>query len=96
MSARSKQYPDSPGNRANAVAHYRRVLGLSQQKLADLAGINIRQIQKYESGEYDLRNMTLANGLALAKALEILPDDLLESTPQVELSDKSQQTEQQK
>lgn len=44
-------------------------LGLTQKDLADKSGINIRQIQKYESGEYDIGNMTLKNAIALSDAL---------------------------
>lgn len=39
----------------------RKSQGLTQKALAEKAGINIRQIQKYESGEYDIGNMTLKN-----------------------------------
>jgi transcriptional regulator with XRE-family HTH domain len=42
---------------------------MTQQQVADAAGMNIRQIQKFESGERDLGNMTLRNALSLAKAL---------------------------
>lgn len=50
---------------------------MTQQQVADAAEINIRQIQKFESGEGDLGNMTLRNALALAKALDCDVDDFL-------------------
>ena len=50
---------------------------LTQKELAEKSGINIRQIQKYESGEYDTGNMTLKNAVALAHSLECSVDDLL-------------------
>lgn len=56
----------------------RMAAGLTQQQLADKAGINIRQLQKYESGEYDLRNMTARAFIALADALRVDPHQLLQ------------------
>ena len=51
--------------------------GLTQQELADKSGINVRQVQKYESGEYLLENMTAKSFLALSDALAIDPYALL-------------------
>jgi len=48
---------------------------MTQQQVADATGINIRQIQKFESGESDLGNITLRNALALAKALDCGVED---------------------
>ena len=45
-------------------------LGLTQKELAERSNINIRQIQKYEYGEYDTGKMMLRNAIALADALE--------------------------
>ena len=50
---------------------------MTQQQVADAAEMNIRQIQKFESGERDLGNMTLRNALSLAKALDCEASDLL-------------------
>lgn len=55
----------------------RRAAGLTQQQLADAAGINIRRVQKYEDGEAETKNMTLGTAAALAKALGAKPEDLL-------------------
>ena len=52
-------------------------MGMTQRELAEKSGVNIRQIQKYESGEYDAGNMTLKNALAIAGALECEVKDLL-------------------
>ena len=57
---------------------YRTQKGLTQQELADKSGVNIRQIQKYESGFYVLGNMTLKTAVALADALEIPVRSLIE------------------
>lgn len=53
-----------------SVQRLRKATGLTQQELADKTGINIRQIQKYEYGEYDTGKMMLRNAIALADALE--------------------------
>ena len=55
----------------------RKAAGITQKELAEKSGINIRQIQKYESGEYDTGNMTLKNAVSLARALECRAEDLL-------------------
>lgn len=68
---------DCHGNRINSILHNRSVVGMTQKELAEKSGINIRQIQKYESGEYDTGNMTLKNAVALAGALGCDVKDLL-------------------
>ena len=68
---------DCHNNRINSILYNRSVMGMTQKKLAEKSGVNIRQIQKYESGEYDTGNMTLKNAIALAKALECEVKDLL-------------------
>ena len=50
---------------------------MTQKELAEKSGVGIRQIQKYESGEYDTGNMTLKNAVSLAHALECSAEDLL-------------------
>lgn len=68
---------DCHDNRINSILYNRSVMGMTQKELAEKSGINIRQIQKYESGEYDTGNMTLKSALALAKALECEAKDLI-------------------
>lgn len=51
--------------------------GLTQQQLADASGVNIRQIQKYESVEYEIGNMTLKTAAALSSALDVTIEELL-------------------
>lgn len=48
--------------------------GLSQEKLAELAGIHRTYISSLELGK---RNVSLVNIQALAKALRVSPDELL-------------------
>lgn len=59
------------------IGYFREVKGMTQKKLAEKTGINIRQIQKYESGEYNPENITLKNAVALADALDCEPKDFL-------------------
>lgn len=61
----------------SCVQSLRKAIGITQQELADKTGINIRQIQKYEYGEYDTGKMMLRNAIALADALECDVKDLL-------------------
>lgn len=68
---------DCHNNKINSVLYNRSIMGMTQKELAEKSGINIRQIQKYESGEYDIGNMTLENAIALADALGCEMRDLL-------------------
>ena len=47
----------------------RQAAGLTQQQLADLAGVNRSQVQKLERGEISLGNITSRTYLALCDAL---------------------------
>lgn len=51
--------------------------GLSQIELSEKSGVNIRQIQRYESLSSDTGNMTLRNAIAIAKAIGCSVEDLL-------------------
>ena len=51
--------------------------GLTQTGLANLAGLNIRQIQKIENGEAKTENITLKTMQAIAQALNAKIDDLI-------------------
>lgn len=50
---------------------YRRGAGLTQAQTAQQAGVNIRLIQKIESGESLAENLTARNLLAIADALSV-------------------------
>lgn len=63
--------------RKNQLVYYRTKNGYTQQGLADKSGVNIRQIQRYESETSDLENMTIKNALAIAHVLGIDPEELL-------------------
>lgn len=50
---------------------YRRMAGMTQAQLADKSGVNVRQIQRVETGEAAAGNLTAVNLIALADALEV-------------------------
>lgn len=64
-------------SKCNALKEARVAAGLTQQKLADAAGINIRLVQKVEGGESKAENLTAKNLMALADALGVDPHDLI-------------------
>lgn len=55
----------------------RKELGITQQELANMSGVNIRQIQRFENETSKLENITLINAKRLADALGISMEDLL-------------------
>ena len=61
----------------NNIKAYRKKQGLTQTDLASRAGLNIRQIQKIESGESKIENITLKTMQAIAQALYAKIDDLI-------------------
>lgn len=61
----------------------RQSAGLTQQQLADLTGINVRQIRKIESGEIKISNLTAANYIALCQALALDPMRLLKTVKEL-------------
>ena len=52
-------------------------LGLSQQKVATLISIHIRQYQRLEYGESDVQKLGIRAGLALCVVLELDPFNLI-------------------
>ena len=55
----------------------RRAAKLTQKQLADAAGINIRNMQRYESSEFDVANMRLSVAVKIADALGVDAKKLL-------------------
>lgn len=51
--------------------------GLTQQALANAAGINISQVQKIEAGTINIANVTLINAVNIARALGVSAEDLM-------------------
>lgn len=51
--------------------------GLTQQQLADLSGVNVRQIRRVEIGEAEAGNLTAKNLLSLSDALSVDPHSII-------------------
>ena len=49
----------------------RRQLGLTQQEVAEKAGINIKQYQRFETGERELTDASFVTTCQVLKALEM-------------------------
>ena len=56
----------------------RKIMGITQKELADRAGMNVRHIQRLESGESDIEKITTENKEALEKALGITIEEMKE------------------
>ena len=54
--------------------------GLSQQQVATLAGVHIRQYQRLEYGERPIGSVNMRFGLAVCAILEINPFELVSFT----------------
>ena len=68
---------DCRNNPTNTLAYYRTSKGLTQSQLAKLSNVNVRQIQRLEASASDMSNVTLKNAVALAGALGVYAEDLL-------------------
>ena len=55
------------------IAQARMEKGYTLQEVANLARVNIRQYQKFESGERDIRGCSFSLGLRICQILEIDP-----------------------
>jgi transcriptional regulator with XRE-family HTH domain len=62
---------------AKNLRHFRTSTGLSQEELADRAGLHRTYISSVERAE---RNISLENIFLLAEALDVEPGDLLKTT----------------
>lgn len=65
------------------IIHFRKVKGLTQEALSELTGLNVRTIQRIESGEVDPRLHTLTT---IAEALGVNLEELLPEPTQKELN----------
>lgn len=62
----------------NKIKAARHKAGMTQRRLSEKSGVNIRQIQKAESGETSTGSMAARNLIAIADALGVHPRELLE------------------
>ncbi len=56
----------------------RKAVGMSQAKLAEAAGVNVRMLQYYEQGAKDINRAEAMTVYKLAKVLNCTVEDLLE------------------
>jgi uncharacterized Tic20 family protein len=68
---------------AKKIIHYRKLKGMTQETLSEMCGLNVRTIQRIESGEVDARLYTLKS---IAEALEVNLEELLPTPSQHELN----------
>ena len=68
---------------AKKILHYRKLKGITQEALSELTGLNVRTIQRIESGEVDPRLYTLKS---IADALNVSLEELLPEPTQHELN----------
>lgn len=59
------------------ITDARKSAGLTQRQLSELSGVNIRQIQRVESGASQASNLTAKNLIAIADALGVDPHKLI-------------------
>jgi len=68
---------------AKKIIHYRKLKGITQESLSEICGLNVRTIQRIESGEVDPRLHTLKS---IADALDVSLEELLPAPTQHELN----------
>ena len=68
---------------AKKIIHYRKLKGITQEMLSEITGLNVRTIQRIESGEVDPRLFTLKS---IAEALGVNLEELLPEPTQHELN----------
>lgn len=66
------------GNGMAELKELRKIMGITQKELADRAGMNVRHIQRLESGESDIEKITTENRESLEKALGITLEEMKE------------------
>jgi len=60
------------------IQEIRKASGLSQRQLAEASGVNVRVLQHYEQGFKDINKAAAETVKALADALGVRMEDLLE------------------
>lgn len=66
-----------PHYRFNLLKAVRTSKGMTQQEVANLAGVHLRQYRRYECGERSLYKAAFWTGIAICNALDIRPERLL-------------------
>ena len=71
----------------STLKEIRKLCGMTQRELAEKSGVNIRQIQKYESGECKVGNMASNTASAIAESLGITIEELINLDTSIFTSD---------
>lgn len=66
------------------LREHRKARHLTLQQLSEMSGVSVTQIQAVETGKSDPGNMAARNLLALARALDADPHELIASDEQKE------------
>ncbi len=79
------QFPESNGltlclTDGQVLRHRREELGLTQQQVADKAGIQLRQYQRFESNERGLSGASMRIGLSVCSVLKLNPYEVMPDT----------------
>lgn len=69
---------DCKNNPSGVLAYYRSKAGLTQQAVADAAGIPQRKYQRYEYGTTPFGKADAETALAVARALGVTVEELLD------------------
>lgn len=64
-------------NQMSRLAQMRRLMGYSQQILAEISGVNLRMIQQYENGSRDINKASIQTVWLLSKALRCSIDEII-------------------
>lgn len=76
---KAEEVADSLNAEISPLLAIRVAKGLTQLELSRRSGVNPRQIRRIETGEAKIGNITLANATALAHALGVGIEDLIDS-----------------
>lgn len=68
-----------------AIRALREKAGISQEQLAEAAGVNVRMYQKYEQGDRDISKAQLSTLLRICKALSCKLSDIVTDAETSEL-----------
>jgi transcriptional regulator with XRE-family HTH domain len=60
----------------NRIVEIRKSKGITRKQLAAVAGVNFRFLESIEQGRLDLYESSYSRVLAIAKALEVKPEEL--------------------
>ncbi len=79
------QFPESNGltlclTDGQVLRHRREKMGLTQQQVADKAGIQLRQYQRFESDERSLSGASMRIGLSVCSVLKLNPYEVMPNT----------------